>query len=141
MVGLSIYGLSVHGINKLTDTCYIFLTINFLTVPHSSCYNFYVIFRLKCYILFTDIPGLNHHEKVSCENCGKETTKSNIVRHKTKCSAGSVTCPSGTKLLTKSKAELNYHIVSKHSKATVRVVHKGKIFNKDFHCFYLLREH
>ena len=40
----------------------------------------------------------------------------------------------------KFRAELNYHIAVKHSKATSRFVHKNKVYDKDFHSFYLLRK-
>ena len=75
------------------------------------------------------MPPLNRNEKINCENCGAPTTKRN-VRHKTRCSAGSLTRPSCTKLSTKSRSEKNYHIAKKHSKATARVVHKGKICDR-----------
>ena len=59
----------------------------------------------------------------------------------TRCSAGSLTCASCTNFSTNSRAESNYHIAEKHSKAAARVVHKCQIYDKDFHSFYNLREH
>ena len=50
-------------------------------------------------------------------------------------------CSCCTYFLTKSRAELNYHITKKRSKSAARVVHECKICDKDFHSFYLLREH
>ena len=36
---------------------------------------------------------------------------------------------------------MNYQSAKKHSEAIARVVHKCKVCDKDFHSFYLLREH
>ena len=141
MISLSIYGFSVNGNNVLSNNCYKFFTTNFLALLHSSCYNFYVKFRLNCVVPFTNMTGLNCNERRAYENCGTQTTKRNIVRQKTSCSAGSPIIPACTKLLTNIRAEINHHIAKKHSKATARVVHKCKLSDKDFHSSYLVREH
>ena len=80
-------------------------------------------------------------KKITCEDCGTQTARNIIVRHKKRCSAGSLTCPSCTKFSTKSRAEMKYHTAKKHSKATARFVYKSKICDKDFDSFYSLREY
>ena len=41
---------------------------------------------------FTQMPSLNRYEKVTCENCGTQTTKLNLARHRKRCSAGTLHC-------------------------------------------------
>ena len=78
------------------------------------------------------MPGLNRNVKVFCENYVTQFTKRKIVRHKIKCSTGSLTYPSCTKFSTKSRAEMNYQISKNHSNAHVRVVHEFKNVTKFF---------
>ena len=87
------------------------------------------------------MPFLNRNEKVTCENCGAQITKPSLAGHKKSCSAGTLFCAQCSNLSTNSRAEMNYHIVKKHSKATARVVHKCKMCVKDCHKLYNLREH
>ena len=87
------------------------------------------------------MPSLNRNEKHVCEICGTQTTKLYLARHKWRYSTGSLKCPSRTNFSTKSRAEMNYHVAKKHSKATARFDHKGKKCDKDFHSYYKLREH
>ena len=61
------------------------------------------------------MPLLNRMEKVTCDNCGTQTTTLNLAPHKKRCSVGTLygnQCPS---LSTKSQSDLNYHIAKKHS--------------------------
>ena len=83
------------------------------------------------------MPGLKPEEKNTCENCGTQAEKRNIVRHMTRCSAGPLTCFSCTNFSSKSRAEMNYYLTKKHSKATAGVVQKCKLCDKVFHSFYL----
>ena len=141
IVSFSIYGLSIHGRNVLSTTGYMFIATNFLAFLQSGYFNFYIKFRLICYSNFTEMPGVNRNEKTTCENWGTQTTKRNIVWFKSRCSVGSLTCLSCINFSTKSRAEMNYHIGKKHSKGAARVVHKGKICDKDCHSSYSRREH
>ena len=81
------------------------------------------------------MPGPSCNIKNTCENCGTQITKLNLARHKTKCSVGSLICPSFTNFSTKTRAEMNYHLAKKHLKATARVVHECKKCDKDTHDF------
>ena len=78
-------------------------------------------------------------KKIKCEVCGTQTTRNNFIRQR--CSAGLFACPSCTNFSTMFRADMNYQTANKHSNATVRVVHKCKTCDKDFHSFYILREH
>ena len=83
----------------------------------------------------------NRNKKVKCEICGTQTTRLSLAHHKKRFSARSFSFSSCTNFSTKSRAELNYHIAKKHSKATASVVRKCKIYDEDFHSFYNLRDH
>ena len=85
--------------------------------------------------------SLNCNEEVKFENCGTQTPRLNLERHKERWSAGSITCSSCTNVSRNSRLEMIYHNAKKHSKATARVVHKCKIWHKGFLCFHNLREH
>ena len=63
------------------------------------------------------MPSLIRKEKFACENCGTQTTRNNIVRHKKRCSAGTLYCTQYPKFSTLSRDDLNYHIAKQHSVA------------------------
>ena len=74
---------------------------------HLHCYSqtnsiSYVHFKSLCFLRnFTQIASFNRYEKVTCENCGTQTTKVNLARHKKKCSAGTLHCSQCPNLSTK----------------------------------------
>ena len=85
--------------------------------------------------------SLNGNEKVTCENCGTQTTKLNLARQKKRCSAGtwySTHCPIFS---TKSQNDLNYHIAKKHSTPKLDVTFKCELCFQEFPGFYALRQH
>ena len=86
------------------------------------------------------MPSLNRNENTNCENCGTQTTRLNFARHKKRCSVGSFICSSRTNFSTKSRAEMNFKIAQKHSKATAMFIHNCTKYDKDFHSFHNLRE-
>ena len=86
------------------------------------------------------MPSLNRNEKVTCDNCGTQTTKLNLERHKKRCSIGRLyctPCPNSTK----SQNDLNYHIAKKHSALKPDVTFKCKLCYQEFPGFYALRQH
>ena len=87
------------------------------------------------------MPALDRNEKITCDKCGTQTTKKNIVRHKTRCSAGTLYCTQCPSFSTKSRDDLNYHIAKKHATPRVKTTHKCKICFKEFSGFYALRQH
>ena len=109
---------------KCKNTCYnFFASISFALLP-SSRFNPHVYFRLLCQTPIIEMPSLNRNEKVTCENCGTQTTKLNLARHKKRCSVGTLYCPNFSK---KSQNDLNYHIAKKHSAPKPDVTFKCKL--------------
>ena len=87
------------------------------------------------------MPALDRNEKITCDKCGTQTTKKNIVRHKTRCSAGTLYCTQCPNFFTKSRDDLNYHIAKKHATPRANNTDRCKICFKEFSGFYALRQH
>ena len=81
------------------------------------------------------------NKNITCENCEIQITKPNLVRHKKSCSAGTLYFNQSLNFFRISRAEKNYHVTKKHSKATAIIVHECKICDNGLHSLYLLREH
>ena len=84
---------------------------------------------------------LNRYEKVTCENCGTQTTKLNLVRHKKRCSAGTLHCSQCPNFSRKSQSDLNYHIAKNHSVPKPDITFKCKVCFPEFPGFYDLGQH
>ena len=87
------------------------------------------------------MPSLIQKEKITCENCGIQTTINNIVRHKKRCSVGTLYCTQCLNFSAKSQSDLNYHIGKKNSTPNFDVSFKCKHCYLDFPGFYGLRQH
>ena len=87
------------------------------------------------------MPALDRKEEITCDNCGTQTTKKNIVRHKTRCSAGTIYCTQCPNLSTTSQADLTCHIAKKHASPRVKNTHKCKNCLREVSGFYALRQH
>ena len=87
------------------------------------------------------MPSLNRNEKVTCENCGTQTTKLKLARHKKRCSAGTLYCTHCPDFSTKSHNDLNYHIAKKHGAPKPEITFKCKLCYQEFPGFYALRQH
>ena len=87
------------------------------------------------------MPSLNRYEKITCENCGTQTTKLNLARHKKRCSAGTLHCSQCPNFSTKLQNDLNYHIAKKHSVPKPDITFKCKLCYVEFPGFYALRQH
>ena len=87
------------------------------------------------------MPSLNRYEKVTCENCGTQTTKPNLARHKKRCSVGTLCCTQCPNFSTKSQNDLNYHFAKKHSASKPDIYFKCKLSYADFPGFNALRQH
>ena len=87
------------------------------------------------------MPSLNRNEKVTCENCGTQTTKLNLARHKKRCSVGTLYCTYCPNFSTMSQNDLNYHIAKKHSAPKPEVTFKCKLCFQEFLGFYALLQH
>ena len=93
-------------------------------------------------ILFiTKLPPLIRKEKNTCENYGTQVTRNNIVRHKKRCSAGTLYCTQCPNFSTLSQDDLNYHVAMKHSVPRPSITYKCKLCHAEFPGFYALRQH
>ena len=95
-------------------TCYKFFAIISIALLPSSRFNLHVYLRLFCQTTIIEMPSLIRKEKVTCENCGNQITRNNIVRHKKRCSVGTLYCTQCPNFSTKSQNDLKYHIAKKH---------------------------
>ena len=59
------------------------------------------------------MPSLYRYEEGTCDNCGTQTTKLNLARHKQRCSAGTLLWSQCPNFSTKLQNDLNYHIISR----------------------------
>ena len=107
----------------------------------SSRNNLHVYLRLFCQTTIIEVPLLIRKEKVTCENCGNQTTRNNIVRHKKRCSVGTLYCTQCPNFSTKSQNDLSYHIAKKHSTPKPEVTFKCKLSFAEFPGVYALRQH
>ena len=84
------------------------------------------------------MPSLIRKEKNTCENCGTQTSRNNIVRHKKKCSVGTLSCTQCPNYSTKSQDDKFYHIAKKHSAPKPDITFKCKLCYQEFPAFYAL---
>ena len=87
------------------------------------------------------MPSFFRKEKFTCENCGTQTTRNSIVRHKKSCSAGTLYCTQCLNFFTKSQNDLNYHIAKQHGVPKPDVTFKCTLCYHKFPGFYALRQH
>ena len=87
------------------------------------------------------MPSLNRYEKITCENCGTQTTKLNLARHKKRCSAGTLHCSQCPNFSTKLQNIPNYHIAKKHRDPKLDITFKCTLCYAEFPSFYALRQH
>ena len=117
-----------------------FPIISFALLP-SSRFNLHVYFRLFCQTPVIEMPSLIRKEKITCENCGTQTTRNTIVCSKKRCSVGTLYCTQCHNFSTKSQNDLSYHIAKKHSAPKLDVTFKCKLCFQQFPGFYALRQH
>ena len=85
--------------------------------------------------------SLNRYENVTCENCGTQTKKLNLARHKKRCSIGILHCTRCPKFWAKSQNDLNYHVAKEHSAQKPDITFKCKLCYQELPGFYALRQH
>ena len=85
--------------------------------------------------------SLIRKEKTTCENRGTQTTRNDIVRHKKRCSVGTLYCTQCLSFSTKSQKDINYHIAKKHNAREPDVTFRCKHCSQEFPGFYALRQH
>ena len=141
MVAHSFYGILHIWEEEFKYTWYKFFNNISFALLQSSCFNSHVYFRLLSQTPTIEMPSLNRYDKVTCENCGTQTTKLNLARHKKRCSVGTLYCNQCPNFSTKSQNDLNYHIAKKHSASKPDISFKCKLCYAEFPGFYVLRQH
>ena len=141
MVALSFNGNFRRWDKKCKETCYKFFAITSIALLPSSHFNLHVYLGLFYQTTIIEMPSLIRKEKVTSENCGNQTTRNNIVRHKKRCSVGTLYCTQCPNFSTKSQNDLNYHIAKKHSAPKPDTTFKCKLCYAEFLGFYALRQH
>ena len=124
--------------------CYNSPTIYFLALLESSSLKPYFL-RFFCFervsknlqqcLLWTE------NVKVTCGKCGTSVTKKHLSRHKSSCIGGTLYCPKCPNFCIKSRDDLNYHIVKKHSATGPKNNYTCKECSIEFPSFYSLRHH
>ena len=128
--------------NFLKNTSYKFFVIISFPLLQSNYFNSIRSFPIILFFRnFTQMPSLNRYEKVTCENCGTQTTKLNLARHKKSCSAGTLYCTQFPKFSTKSQDDLIYHIAEKDSAPKLDFTFNFKLCYAEFPGFYPLGQH
>ena len=141
MVALPFYGIFCIWEKLCKINCYYFFSIiTFAFVP-SSCFNLHVYFRQFCQTTIIEMPSLIRKEKITCENCGTQTTRNNIVRHKKRCSVGTLYCTQCPNVSKKRQNDMNYHVAKKHSAPKLDVTFRCKLCYQEFPGVYALRQH
>ena len=84
--------------------------------------------------------SLYRYEKVTCENCGTQTTKVNLARHKKNCSADTLFCSQCPSFPTESYNHLNYQNAKKPSAPKLDVTFKCKLCYQKYPGFYASRQ-
>ena len=87
------------------------------------------------------MPSLIRKENNTCEKCGTHVTRNKIVRHKKRCSAGTLYCTQCPNFSTLFQDDLNYHIAKQHSAAAPPKTCKCKLCHAEFPGFFALRQH
>ena len=140
MVAHSVYGNFRGWEEKFKYTWYKFFAIISFALLQSSCFNLHVHFRLFCQAIVNEMPSLIRKEKITCENCGTQTTRDNIIRHKKRCSVATLYCTHCPNFSTKFQDDLNYHFAKKHRAPKLDVTFKCKLCFQEFPRFYALRQ-
>ena len=136
MVALSFYGNFRRWDKNCKKSCYKFFAIISIALLPSSRFNLHVYLRLFYQTTIIEMPSLIRKEKVTCEICGNQTTRKNIVRHKKRCLVGTLYCTQCANFSTKSQNDLNYHIAKKNSAPKPDITFKCKLCYAEFPGFY-----
>ena len=100
-----------------------------------------VTFFFQISLFITKMPSLIRKENITCEHCGTQVTRNNIVRHKKRFSVGTLFCTQCPNFSTLSQDDLNYHVAKKHSDPRPSITYKCKLRHAEFQGFYALPQH
>ena len=131
---------SVYG-NKYAKL----LATNFSPFFHLHCYRqvasiFTSILDDSVKLLLLKCLRSMETKKGICDNCGTQTAKRNLARHKKRCSGGTLHCTQCPNFSTKSQNDMNYHTAKKHNAPKPDVTFKCKLCCQEFPGFYALRQ-
>ena len=124
LVAFSSYGIFRIWEKICKNTCYKFFAIISIALLTSSRFNLHVCFRLFCQTTIIEMPSLIREEEITCENCGNQSTRNNIVRHRKRCSVGTLYCTQCPNFSTKAQSDPKYLIAKKHSALNLDVTFK-----------------
>ena len=141
MVALSFYGTFSIWEKICKKACKKAFAIISFALLLSRRFDPHNYFRLFCKTTIIEMPSLIRKEKITCEKCGIQTTRTKIVRQKKRCSVGTLYCTRCSNSSTKSKSDLKHHIAKKHSAPKLDVTFKCKLYYQEFPQFYALRQH
>ena len=79
-------------------------------------------------------------KKITCEHCGTQVTRKNIVRHKKIRSVETLFCTQCPIFSTLSQDDLNYNVDKKHSVQRLSITYKCKLCHAEFPGFYALHQ-
>ena len=87
------------------------------------------------------MPSLIREEKINRKHCGTQVTRNNIVRHKKRCSVGTLFCTQCPNFSTLPQDDLIYHVAKKHNVPRHSITYNCKLCHAEFPSFYALRQH
>ena len=119
----------------------LFVIISF-ALPQSSYFNFLRSIQIILFLSnFYSNAFFNWYEKVTCKNCGTESTKLNLARQKKRGSVGTLYCTQCPNFSTKSQNDLHYHIAKKHGVPNPDITFKCKLWYAEIPGFHALPQH
>ena len=138
------FALSFHGIFRMWEKNAKRFTTSFPLFFPLHCYhqvNLHVYFKLIWQTTIIEMPSLIRKEKVTCENCGTQTTNLNLALSKKRCSAGTLYCNQCPNFATKSQNDLNNHFAKKHNAPKPDVTFNCTLCYRGLLGFYASRQH
>ena len=131
MVGFHCNGHSIFCVIYWIGTVAKIPQFFFLT-HYKQVARIFSVFRLVCSILITEKPSLNRNKKLTCENCGNQTTKKNMGRHEKRGSLRTLYCGKCPYFSTTSRAHLSSHDAKNHWTTKSKINHKCHSSDKNF---------
>ena len=117
------------------------------SLKHLHCYSpasyftvFFIHLRLSSPSNFIEMSDPNPNEIVTCEKCGTQTAKRNIVRHMNRFSSGTLFCVQCPSFSTTSQQDLIQHVFKKNTASKIEVTHQCQKCGAKFPSFDTLRQ-
>ena len=82
---------------------------------------FYLILQPAESPTFFQMPSINRKEKVKCEECDQEYSRSDAARHKKNCVRGVFSC-SECRYFTYNRQEMSYHVAKKKCSINLKAI-------------------